>query len=458
MHIAYSAFELGKDLCFYWGNITSYMSPEHGLPADKLKLAPSRKRMKPVFGRVHWNALILACAIQGVRADDYESESIADEWYDLVRYLVGLGLCIVGLINLYFHQYASYRFVKRYTEPSEIERRVGRVVACEPLLSSTSIYSKKEKMRRMRRKKHKHHEVSVPTFKRDADGMSSTTSYVREEDLESCPSKTRELTEYRILVVYTVPVQVSDSYLCCGPLEKDLAINCTDSFAVGTCASGISDLSEDDSVFEKIHLYRSRSLPSKLERAPSYDNLREQVRDSMDHIKWANESEYFQYFVTATPQPVDGKVDLISLKGQPTSACTPEVLKSHLEQVGKEHVGEGQSCCDSISPLGMGLAISVIVLFLVCFFQIQAMPNPETQRPLGYSVLGGFCVGSTVFGYLFARVLFQQYKQKVFLSAFTVPVLSGYIDKTVSEDTNIIDEEFFAQLQRERELQAQYQQ
>ena len=99
-----------------------------------------------------------------------------------------------------------------------------------------------------------------------------------------------------------------------------------------------------------------------------------------------------------------------------------------------------------------------VVLFLVCFFQIQAMPNPETQRPLGYSVLGGFCVGSTVFGYLFARVLFQQYKQKVFLSAFTVPVLSGYIDKTVSEDTNIIDEEFFAQLQRERELQAQYQQ
>ncbi len=444
-------FESEKELY-----ITSNKLLEHGVAANRLEMAPSRKRMKPAFGHVHWNAFILACAIQGVRADDdYESESIADEWYDLVRYLVGMGLCIVGLINLYFHQYASYKFVKRYTEPSEIERRVGRVVACEPLLSSTSIYSKKEKMRKMGRKKHKHHEVSVPTFQGDADGTSAT-SYFREEDLESCQSKTGELTDYRMLVVYTVPKEVSNSYLCFGPLDRDLAINCTDSFAVGTCASGISDLSEDDSVFEKIHMYRSRSLPSKLEQDTSYDNLREQVRDSMDHIKWTNESEYFQYFVTNTFQPIDGKVDLMLLKGQPTSACTPEVLTSHLEQVGKQHEGEGQSCCNSISPLGMGLAISVIVLFLVCFYQIQAMPNPETQRPLGYSVLGGFVVGSTVCGYLFARLLFEQYKQKVFLSAFTVPVLTGYIDKTVSEDTNIIDEAFLAQLQRERGLQAQY--
>ena len=128
------------------------------------------------------------------------------------------------------------------------------------------------------------------------------------------------------------------------------------------------------------------------------------------------------------------------------------MLTSHLEQVGKEHEGEGESCWESISMLGMGLALSIIVLFLVSFYEIQAMPNPETQRPLGYSVLGATFVGSTVFGYLAARLLFEQYKQKVFLSAFTVPQATGYIDKTISEDTNIIDEEFFAQMQIQRGL------
>lgn len=429
------------------------MTPQQGHAANQPALMPWRKRRrKPVFGHVHWNALILACAIQGVVAeDDYESESVVDAWYDLVRYLVGMGLCIFCLINFYFHQYASYKFVKRYTEPNETEKRVGRVVACEPLLSSTSIYSQKEKIRKMRKKKDKHHEVSVQTFKGEMDGMSAT-SYVREEDLESCHSKSGELAEYRVLFVYTVPIQSSNNFLCCGPLEKeDLPINFTDSFGVGTCASGISDLSEDNSVYQKISLYRSRSLPSSLEKDTSLDDMREQIRDNFEIMK-LNECEYFQYFVTRTPKPIDTKVDLLLLNGQPKSACTPEVLTSHLEQIGKQHEGEGESCCESISLLGMGLAVSIIVLFLVSFYEIQAMPNPETQRPLGYSVLGTICVGSTVFGYLFARLLFEQYKQKVFLSAFTVPIGRGYIDKTVSEDTNIIDEEFFAQMQIQRGL------
>ena len=49
------------------------------------------------------------------------------------------------------------------------------------------------------------------------------------------------------------------------------------------------------------------------------------------------------------------------------------------------------------------------------------MPNPETQRSIGFSVLGGVFVASVVGAYLFAKLLFEQYKQKVLLSEFAVP-------------------------------------
>ena len=98
--------------------------------------------------------------------------------------------------------------------------------------------------------------------------------------------------------------------------------------------------------------------------------------------------------------------------------------------------------------MGTGLVITIFILSLVCVFQIQEMPHPETQRPIGYTVLGAFFAGSNVSAYLFARLLFEQYKQKVFLSAFTVPFTTTYIAKTQSEDTNIAEDE---QISREQQ-------
>lgn len=416
------------------------------------------------MGQFNWKIFIIALTIHKVAGgtdddgyysnddntnnDDYDWEEesrlreiIVDSWYELVRYLVGLGMCIFALIGLYFHQFASYYFVKKYTKPRETERRIGRVVCCEPLLSSTSIPDMKSKIKRIKKKK-KHHGVAVQTFKGDLEGdRESTTDYIREEGLGTFEQK-----NYRMLVVYKVPNSRSDSFLCCGPSEKNLAaLNCTNSFA--TCASGISVISDDDSAHEKINAYRTRSIPPLEDNA--YD-LNERLSGSMDYMHSNDECEYFQWFETETYKHVDSPIDLILLQGQPTSACTPEVLEAHLEQVGKSHEGP-KGCCKSIPTVGTGLAITIIVLSLVCFFQIQEMPHPETQRPIGYTVLGGFFGGSLVGAYLFARLLFEQYKQKVFLSAFTVPITSAYatyIDKTISEDTNIVDDEFLQQQQQ----------
>ncbi len=433
------------------------------LPAGR-----GRKIIYDFIGQLNWKIFIIALTIHKVaggtddddsysndeyttNADyDWEEESrlreiIVDSWYELVRYLVGLGMCIFALIGLYFHQFASYYFVKKYTKPRETERRIGRVVCCEPLLSSTSIPDTKSKIKRIKKKKKKHHGVVVQTFKGDLEGGGkSTTDYMREEDLESFEQK-----NYRMLVVYKVSKSRSDSLLCCGPSEKNLAVlNCTNSFA--TCASGISVISDDDSAHEKINAYRTRSLP-KLEDCNAHE-LNERLSGSMDYMHSNDEWEYFQWFETETYKHVDSPIDLILLQGQPTSACTPEVLESHLEQVGKSHEGQEQrGCCKSIPMVGTGLAITIIVLSLVCFFQIQGMPHPETQRPIGYTVLGAFFGGSIASAYLFARLLFEQYKQKVFLSAFTAPITSAYatyIDKTISEDTNIVEDEFLSRQQQ----------
>lgn len=433
-------------------------------------LLARRKINFDVCGHLQWKIFVLALTIHSARGDtddddlytndddannaDYDweeearlQEEIVDDWYELVRYLVGLGMCIFALIGLYFHQFASYYFVKKYTRPLETERRIGRVVSCEPLLSSTSIPDKKYKTRKERKRKTKRHGVAVQTFKGDIgeDGR-STTEYQLEEDLDSLEQK-----NYRLLVIYKVPKTRSDSFLCCGPSEKNLAvINCTTSFA--TCASGISGISENDSshgsAHEAITAYRSRSLPPPVRDCDSY-NLNEKLSGSMDYMHSNEDCEYFQWFETETYKHIDSEIDLVLLKGQPTSACTPEVLESHLEQVGKSHEGRSEdNCCKSIPMMGTGLVITIFILSLVCVFQIQEMPHPETQRPIGYTVLGAFFAGSNVSAYLFARLLFEQYKQKVFLSAFTVPFTTTYIAKTQSEDTNIAEDE---QISREQQ-------
>jgi hypothetical protein len=362
----------------------------------------------------------------GEEEEEIMHEMLVDDWYDLVRYLVGLGLCIFGLIGMYFHQFASYYFLKRYTRPRFTERRIGRVISCEPLLISTVIHSKKKKKKRKKKtkdKKDKSQGVPVPTFRgEDAGNVSSITDYVREEDLEQLSNgdSDRSFTEYRMLVAYNVPKAPTRSLLCCGPAERSLTLSCANSFAVASCGSGLSDT---DSIMEAVKTYRSRSLPPPLSPVPDYSNINKlSEKISMDYMNRNEHCEYFQWFETSKPQPIDADIDLILLKGKPTSACTQEVIGAHLEQVGKSHDGkEKDMYCKSISMLGTGLLVAVIVLTLVCVFEIQAMPNPETQRPLGYTVLGSFFFGSVMFAYLFAKLLFEQYKQKVFLSAFTVP-------------------------------------
>ena len=60
-------------------------------------------------------------------------EIIREDWLDLIRYLSGAGFCIFGLIGLYFHQIASYYFLKRYSDSKNTEQKMGRVLTCESM-------------------------------------------------------------------------------------------------------------------------------------------------------------------------------------------------------------------------------------------------------------------------------------------------------------------------------------
>jgi len=353
---------------------------------------------------------------------------IVDEWYDLVRYLVGLGLCICGLIGLYFHQFASYNFLKKYTQSRGTENRIGRVVSCEPLIRNTE---KKNKKKKTNGKKAGFSRV-LPVGqlqKEDKGDDSSITDYVREQDFErqqqqQQQQKTkegqsdREITDYLMFVVYSVPTSRSGPLLCCHPIDNDLTINCTNSFSVASCAYDL------DRVTIAIDNYRIRSLPPLVSDCDGYNDYNDNQTSNINYIHKNGETEYLQWFQTNTPRPIAADIDLILLKGYPTSACTPELIESHLAQVGttgKDRERDKQKYCRTVSLLGAALIIAVIILFLVCVFEILSMPNPETQRSIGFSVLGGFFVASVVGAYMFAKLLFEQYKQKVLLSEFAVP-------------------------------------
>ena len=454
-----------------------YMSLRKRRAIDQSFLPVRNNRTRGLFRVLLWTLVVLALTIHGVSGttyddddndDDYKYSSrneydseeeerireiLVDGWYDLIRYLVGLGLCIFGLIGLYFHQFASYYFLKKYTRPSDTERRIGRVLSCEPILSSTCITvkknrSKEKKKQKEKKKKNKFHGVPVPTFRGDGNRV---TDYVREEDWEHLgyvqqqEKPDQEFTDYRMLVIYKVPLPRSSSLLlCCGPIgalpERKLVIDCTSSFGVASCNSGISNI---ESMAKAIDTYRSRSLPhmgnSNDDNYDSY-NVHSNGRltsGNMDNMNSNGECEYFQWFETSKPQPIDSDIDLILLKGKPTSACTPELLELHLEQVGKTH--EEHRLCKSISLMGTSLVLAVIVLLLVCIVEIQAMPYPDENRPIAYTVLGAFFAGSTVSAYLFGNILFEQYKQKVFLSAFMVPFNIGR--RRTSSDDSIEEED-----------------
>ncbi|KAL3907042.1 MAG: hypothetical protein SGILL_009032 [Bacillariaceae sp.] len=129
------------------------------------------------------------------------------------------------------------------------------------------------------------------------------------------------------------------------------------------------------------------------------------------------ETEYFQWFRTSKEVPVGSAVSLILLKDNPKSACTPELLNSHLMLAFSE-----KNCC-AISTVGISLLLGLVILSLASVFEILSMPHPETQRPIGWSILIGFFFLFVITGWVFCKMLFDHFKAKVFLSAVPAPTL-----------------------------------
>ena len=387
-------------------------------------------------------------------------DAIVDDWYDVIRYLVGLVLCISGLIGLYFHQFASYYFLKQYTNPKKAEQRIGRVVSCEPLVRNTSGTVKSTK-----KNKNKDYDNSNKNRNRMEGNSSIDDKYYQEDTLERQQQKQNQQvlieggeqqqhTEYRILIVYSVPKTRSVSLLCCDPIiDDELAIRCANSFSPHDDVCAETNSSRLGRATIAIDTYRSRSLPIYDDfNNYNYNNNNDNNNGRSGNISDGNitnsnnsnnsnythiipsgdETEYFQWFHTNTPRPVDANINLILLKGRPTSACTPELIESHLAHVGTT----GKNECQTVSLLGMTLVFAIIVLLVVCVFEILSMPNPETQRPVGFAILTGIVIGSGVGSYIFAELLFKQYKQKVFLSAFVIPSTIA-TTTTTNNNTNI---------------------
>jgi hypothetical protein len=281
-------------------------------------------------------------------------EIIREDWLDLIRYLSVAGFCIFGLIGLYFHQFASYYFLKRYTSPTGTVRKMGHVLSCES-------------MRITARSPH------------------SSTEKGNDDKDDNSPSKGSDgpMCGYRIFVVYSASA----------PVRKDLCSAC----APDTTTNHHSETSIESLV----------------------------------------ETDYFQWFRTNTAKPIGSEVALILLKDNPKSACTPELLNSHLTQAftAKD--------CRAISLLGISLVVGVIVLMLASIFEILSMPHPETQRPIGWSILITFFFLFVIAGYVFCKMLFDHFKAKVFLSAVPAPAikrqLSGHSAVSiVSQDPKMV--------------------
>jgi hypothetical protein len=394
-------------------------------------------------------------------------DAIVNDWYDVIRYLVGLVLCISGLIGLYFHQFASYYFLKQYINPKKIEQRIGRVVSCEPLVRHTSETVKSIK----KNNKSKNKDTKISRILPMEGNNSIDDKYYQEETLERQQQQQQQKqsqqvlikgggeqqqqqqhTEYRILIVYSVPKTRSDSLLCCDPIiiDEELAISCANSFSLHDDGCAETNSSRLGRATIAIDTYRSRSLPNDDEfnnynnnnngrsnnsnSDSNNNNINNNSNNYIYRIQSGDETEYYQWFETNTPRPVDANMNLILLKGRPTSACTPELIGSHLAHVGTT----GKDGYQNVSSLGMTLVFAMIVLLVVCVFEILSMPNPETQRPIGFTILTGIVIGSVVGGYTFGALLFEQYKQKVFLSAFVIPstITTTTTTTTTTNNTN----------------------
>lgn len=266
-------------------------------------------------------------------------EIIVEDWYDLVRYLVGLGFCIFGLIGLYFHQFASYYFLKRYTNPNGTERKMGRVISCEPMRV------------------------------RPQEPLSHTTSTLSAETEDENPASKRNFERYRRKKGYRIFVV----YSAAAPHRRGMC---------GACGPDTTTVS-----------HTSISAESLVE------------------------TYYFQWFRTSKQVPIGSAISLILLKDNPKSACTPELLNSHLMLAFAE-----KNCC-AISVLGISLGLGVIVLSMASVFEILSMPHPERQRPIGWSILISFSFLFVITGWVFCKMLFDSFKAKIFLSAIPAPNL-----------------------------------
>jgi len=361
---------------------------------------------------------------------------IVDEWFDLIRYLVGLVLCICGLIGLYFHQFASYFFLKQYMNPKKTELRIGRVLSCEPLVRNT-LGPAKNKSKNNKKKEENDKNGKKTKLSRILQ-VDVEQPYYQEENIERQQQQQKQKqqliygkhSEYRMLIVYTVPKTRSDPFLCCNAnIDDDLAIRVSSSCSFHDRCS-VTD-SRFDHVSIAIDAYRNRSLPNDNEfnnysngKSSSSSNNSDSTININNYkylIQSGDGTEYFQWFQTNKPRPIDTHVNLILLKGRPTSACTSELIESHLAQVGTAEEDDKRKYYQSVSLLGMTLLLAIIVLLVVCVFEILLMPNPETQRPIGFTILTGIVIGSMMGGYLFAKLLFEQYIKEVFLSAFVIP-------------------------------------
>jgi hypothetical protein len=294
---------------------------------------------------------------------------IREDWFDLIRYLCGLGFCIFGLIGLYFHQFASYYFLKRYTSATGTIRKMGRVISCESMRISARAHISS------------HHEGSGGGGGLQSEYDNHNHDFHQEEDDDpKCG--------YKIFVVYSASA----------PIRKDLCSTCTpDTTTISQSFIGNESLVESD---------------------------------------------YFQWFRTNTPRAIGSEVTLILLKDNPKSACTPEVVNSHLMQAFS------RKNCGAISLLGISILLGVVVLTLASVFEILSMPHPETQRPIGWSILITFFFLFVIAGYVFCKMLFDHFKAKVFLSAVPAPLVRKRLDAPMAADIACQDPRTVASLQQ----------
>ena len=428
-----------------------------------------------------------------------------DSWYDLTGYLIGLVVCLCGLVGFYCYQFASYYFIKQYLDPTKTEQRTGRILSCEPIRrrnnnninpssSSSSSSTSSSSRQKYTKKRNEIYDAdannnngrSIHVF--PMAGEIVDQQYYKEEELQKNRKEEEQqqqkrnrlriikgiggqpITEYRMLVVYSVPTNdpssISNLCLCsstsCDPvgiIDYTVSVN-------GDCSSGMSHKTYSgaarSSRIDRANIaidtyYRSTSLPN-IDNVINNNSSNKTPSIFESKQQGPSTTQYFQWYRMKEPRHVDECIDLILLKEYPTSACTIEMIHSHLalfdtkknptvhtDVYGRHKYDNDDTTtrrrCRTVSLLEILIMLAILLLVTVCVLEILSMPgnNLGTQREIGFTILFGIIVGSIVGGYLFGQVLFEQHKNKVFLSAFVIPtkiaVLAGTTN-TAATTTN----------------------